>query len=340
MNIGIVTIYKCYNYGSFFQAYGLQKYLQDQGHTVHFLPLDSKYNLKYRLRRQFTRDLARDLFSLKLIHGYCRDWRLYAIAPNKRQHYDLIIIGSDELWNIRNKSFTAVPEYYGLNLPCDNIVSYASCVGPSTVADFSSHKDYLEGLKGLRRLSARDEATKQFLSEAVPGREIARVLDPSFLIDWNGLEISVPLKDYILVYTYDGNWGFTEDLIQETKRFAKAMDLPLVSVGFKNDWCDRSIACGPREFLGYLRNAAYVVTGTFHGTVMSIQYQKQFISTCDANRKAGLLLAEFGLTEQIYRPDHPMTEIARNTLDYARIDELIQSKAYASKCYLEKALKL
>lgn len=338
MKIGLATIYKCYNFGSFYQAYGLQKHLEDLGHNVYFLPLDDLYNKKYRLRKQFNRDIKRDLFSLKSCLAYNKDWHLLKIAKKSDRDFDLVIIGSDEIWSINNKTFTPAPEYYGVNLPCEKAFCYATCVGRSGFSDFKERPDLLEGIRALSFVSARDEATGSFLKTVLNRDDIPRVLDPSFLIDWSKIEKPFNRKNYILVYTYDGSWGFSNEQIKATKDFAKSQNLPLVSVGFKNDWCDKSVAASPREFLGYLRNASFVVTDTFHGTAMSIQYKKQFISMGKGKQKVESLLDEFGLANRVCSDENPFEKIVSNPVDYTAVDKIIGEKLDFSKAFLSEKL--
>ncbi len=340
MKIGIVTIYKCYNYGSFYQAYGLQKCLQDMGHEVYFIPTDTTYNIKYRLRRQFNSDIKRDLFSLKLCKAYFKDWRLFNIDKKNTKDFDLVIIGSDELWNIQNTSFTPSDEYYGLNLPTDNVFTYASCVGRSKVANFKNYPRLLEGIEGIKTVSVRDDETERFYKELTGVSSVPRVIDPSALIDWHKLEKSCKEQNFILVYTYDGDWGFSKEYIKATKDFAKEKGLTIISVGFKNDWCDESVACSPREFLGYLNNATYVVTDTFHGTAMSIWYKKQFISMGKGKAKVESLLSEFGLTERIFDEKHSFDRIVANDIDYKKIETLISQKKQNSFRFLLKNINI
>lgn len=339
MKIGIVTIYKCYNYGSFYQAYGLYKYLEDLGHDVEFIKLDTTYNIKYRLRRQFTRDVKRDIFSLKLISGYVKDWGKYKIASGNSTDYDLVIIGSDEIWNINNKSFTCLPEYYGLNINCENIISYASCVGRAVIDDFDDHKDLIDGIRSLEAVSARDGVTQEFLSQIREDNNIQRVIDPSFLIDWRAVEKPCKRKDFILVYTYDGYWGFSDEFIKASKDFAKSVNLPLICVGFRNTWCDEYTACSPCEFLGYLRNATYVITDTFHGSAMSIQYNKQFVCMGEGKAKTDSLLEEFDLVDRRYNGSRELSEIFSNNIDYSVINQTIKEKTMSSKDYLNRFIK-
>ncbi len=335
MKIAIATIYKCYNYGTFYQAFGLYKYLKEQGYDCFFVPTDSKYNKKFRLHKQFNRDIKRDIFNLKLSLSYLKDWRLYNIGKPDSD-YDLFIAGSDELWNIGNIYFWPADEYYGLNLKTDNAFSYASCVGGRNKEDFKEHENLLDGIRGLKSVSARDDATEDFLKTVTGKTEITRVIDPSFLVNWHEIEKSVTLKNYILVYTYDGSWGFSDEYIKATKEFAKKKGLPLVSVGFKNDWCDKVIPASPREFLGYLKNADFVVTDTFHGTAMSIQYNKQFVSMGRGKKKVESLLKEFGITDRLYSNVNTFDEITKTQIDYKKVNEKVNEKIKISKAYLEK----
>ena len=339
MKIGIVTIYKCYNYGSFYQAYGLFKYLLNLGHDVEFIKLDTGYNIKYRLRRQFTRDIKRDLFSIKLISGYTKDWNKYKISSGSQNDYDLIIIGSDEIWNINNKSFSCLPEYYGLSLDCNRIISYASCVGRAVIKDFSERLDLLEGIKKLNAVSARDGVTQSFLKKVRNENSITRVIDPSFLIDWSVIEKPCKKKGYILVYTYDGYWGFTDEFIKASKEFSKSVNLPLVCVGFRNTWCDEYVACSPCEFLGYLRNANYVITDTFHGSAMSIQYNKQFVCMGAGKAKTDSLLEEFQLLNRRYIGSGTLSDIFSSPIDYDSVNKIIKEKLDISQEYLNSYLK-
>ena len=98
-------------------------------------------------------------------------------------------------------------------------------------------------------------------------------------------------SNYILVYGYD-NRLIEKKYVQEIKAFAKKHGKKLYAVGFFQDWCDKLIVASPLEVLGWVKQADYVVCETFHGTVFSIKYQKQFACIVrDSNRnKLGDLL--------------------------------------------------
>ena len=49
-------------------------------------------------------------------------------------------------------------------------------------------------------------------------------------------------------------------------------------MGTVNAYCD--MTAGPSEWIGYIKNADYVVTDSFHATVFSIIYKKEIIQLC------------------------------------------------------------
>ena len=66
------------------------------------------------------------------------------------------------------------------------------------------------------------------------------------------------------------------------------------------------LSAGPAEFLGLFRNAAYVCTNSFHGTVFSVQFRKPFFTAAAPAELAApessrtfSLLSRLGLAERI-----------------------------------------
>ena len=55
------------------------------------------------------------------------------------------------------------------------------------------------------------------------------------------------------------------------------------------------------EFLGYFRNASFVITNSFHGTAFSILHEKQFICVPPQKARGRIdsLLKNLGLTDRM-----------------------------------------
>ena len=111
MKIGIVTVEKSANVGSFLQAYALQKVLEAWGHEVYFVSagqesffkreycwfIPKRGNLKYPVKF-----IKRNLDGLKKYKLFAQDHKKLK-TWDKKEKLDLFILGSDEIWNVQRK---------------------------------------------------------------------------------------------------------------------------------------------------------------------------------------------------------------------------------------------
>ena len=88
--------------------------------------------------------------------------------------------------------------------------------------------------------------------------------------------------------------------------------------------------------LAYFRDAAYVVTDTFHGSVFSIKYNKQFavIVRDMNNNKLSFLLQQFGLQNRIVSDMERLSAIVDMPINYDKVNEKILSERKRSIRYL------
>lgn len=173
-------------------------------------------------------------------------------------------------------------------------------------------------------------------------KKIERHLDPVFIYPFKEEIIEPAEKDYIIVYGYDER--IHEDgIIEGVKRIAKKFNKKIISIGGYQRWCDENIAPSPFEVLGYFKNADFIVTDTFHGTVFSIKYQKKFATVVRSQNKQKLLdlLDFFGLKDRIV--DHRYSnieEILLKSYDAQRIEHLIESERVRTREYLGKICEI
>lgn len=273
MNIAIVTIYKAYNYGSFLQAFAMQETLKKMGHKVEVLNCSKKKAKDILKDGYIGKTPFRTYKKTKRTLIFSKDWKKLNIRKNKLQNYDVVIVGSDELWNIKN-SFEHWKEYFGENLNCKKIIAYAPSIGYCPVEDFVSYEKAKEKIPTFYKIFARDENTKK-ACETIIGREIEQVCDPTILCldEWDKYaNVKRSIKEKYMVYY---SYGHTEITKQYILRFAAENNLELIAVGLEHDWCDKNLLVEPLKFLEVLKNAEYVVTSTFHGSVFSTILKKR-----------------------------------------------------------------
>lgn len=131
-----------------------------------------------------------------------------------------------------------------------------------------------------------------------------------------------------------------ENEINNIKNFAKEHDCKIYSVGFYHEWCDKNINCDPIELLEYIKNAEYVLTDTFHGTVMSLIMNTQFVTKVHTNsNKLGFLLKEYKCTDRITKDFSDTKKIILNKIDYEKVNGIIEERREVSINYIKNCLE-
>ena len=100
---------------------------------------------------------------------------------------------------------------------------------------------------------------------------------------------------------------------------------------------------GPAEFVNYIRNAEYIFTDSFHGSVFSMLYQKQFMifdrydsdSLTSKNSRINSFCENYGLSARRYNGDIYAVE---NAIDYKSVGEKTAAHIKKSKAFLDRAL--
>lgn len=313
MKVGILTFHEGINHGGFFQAYCLQKYLEDRGYEVEIINYKNKRHFWNEYRAFLvTRCPFRLIKNLQKILAFRRAQSHLGLFPkrlttnadsvvNASSRYDYIVIGSDVLWDYDFVFTGNDPIYFGWQLrPARAVVSYAASMGRSKAPP----PDYVvKGLESFSAISVRDQNTK-LLVEQYTNKVATKVLDPTLLFDLQNLITKEDLKNtgirneaYILIYAYllPEKWRLS------ITKFADAKKLKIVVVGYAQPI--RSIdmtTAGPFDWLRLFQRADYVITSTFHGTIFALLSQKRFLTVANSaiEHKAGSLLTDLNLIER------------------------------------------
>lgn len=299
MKVGIVTVYDSNNFGSYLQAYALKKVIENLGHNVQFIKFRSEKEAKkvfFPSKKKIFYFLKTYFFNKNKYNLFLRDRKIFSEFPINdisKDSFDIIIIGSDECWNVKIGTFRKKC-FYGLGLPIDRKVAYSISCGKALSEDFKKFPDLVKGMKELEEIYVRDEQTRKNIKDLI-NKDCEMVCDPTLLIDVKEFdkdyEVNIK-KDYLLIYSYK----FSERQIEYIKKFAKEQNLLIVSVCFKHKFCNKNINCSPLQFCKIIQKSKYVVTTTFHGTIFSILNKKQFISI-PSGQKVRDILNKLNLTD-------------------------------------------
>lgn len=333
--IGIITFHCSNNYGAMLQAYGLKRFLRDNGRTAEIVRYEPFYmtgrhwwipyapiqGLKgriwgifnmwngfrahMRVKEQFSRQRAN-------MDRFRRDYllekgqqKILTEAGLRRLRYRNYIVGSDQIWN-PDITCGLRKAYFGAfrNRRKEKVIAYAASFGGPSIKE--RHDRKFAGLVShVDALSVREASAIPYVKKFYEG-EVRAVLDPVFFLGkevWQEAEKAPDRKGYILVYVTEGN----EKMAEYAGKLSREKDLPVIEVRAGLQGADRDfrldVTAGPAEFLGYIHHAEYVVTNSFHAVAFSIIYQKRFLAFAHRSLSARMLnvLQIHGLEDKLCR---------------------------------------
>ena len=124
------------------------------------------------------------------------------------------------------------------------------------------------------------------------------------------------------------------------RAFARKHGKKLVSIGFYFPWCDETVIPDPFEVLGYIRQADYVVTDTFHGSVMSLKFNRPFAAIVRSSNRQKMtsLLSQFRLDNRIVGNMEKLEDKLLMSSDYDFVNMELQKERIRSLDYLKANL--
>ena len=166
-----------------------------------------------------------------------------------------------------------------------NKIAYSASFGVSQIPFFQKRKTK-EFLERIDHLSVREQSGAKIIKE-LTGKDVPVILDPTMIIDRSVWDKNIPNErlvdeDYIFCYFLGNNSQHRK----EVKKLADDKKLKIVTLRHLDEFIPEDeyfgdispYDIGPAEFINLIRHARYVCTDSFHGSVFSILYHKQFIS--------------------------------------------------------------
>lgn len=364
MKIGIVTFHASHNYGSMLQAWALQTYLVKQGHEVEIINYRSFFQkrmyfkaFEWGNKNAWKSSLKRLFLYPSSFPGLNKKWHLFEDFLRNELYltreyntveqlyqdkfdYDLVIVGSDQIWNTDTRECTEA--YFANFVNCPKI-TYAASFGP----DVSHIKvDFIrKHLKGFQALSVREEAGKQFLINNGLVDEVEIVCDPTLLLesqDYDALIDEKPLVegDYIFFYTPN---AVPRAYFPIANQIGEKLGMPVLTdrAYYPKDikqykYIHNYPEVGPKEFLNLIKNAKLILGGSFHMLVFSLLFHKDFYSiNADKDARTNHLIAELKLKERIISlSDRKIIDKGNVVLSSDKETILLKMKSL-SKCFLQ-----
>ena len=197
--IGILTLYDSFNFGTFMQAYALSQILMQEGNSVYFIENSKKNRFIKWIKNK---DIKKLVFNLGQAYKYYNAQKYFKIKSSEEK-FDAIIVGSDEIWNVKNPSFNHHKKYFGYELKAKEIIAYAPSANRTDAKYLKGYYNNNINLDNFSNLSVRDKSTAKLL-EDLGYKNFKYVLDPTFLLDtYENILVKPKIENYILVYGYN-----------------------------------------------------------------------------------------------------------------------------------------
>ena len=354
MKVGILTFHRVHNYGALLQAYALQTILEVMGHEVSFVDYELPEMLGVYKWYHGSRSIINKSFftiGLKNAGKLLRNKRRFDCfnrfiktylnesergIDNLDEQYDVIVVGSDQVFNIGITGLTN-NAYWGV-LPSfsNKIISYAA----STVLFKFTEEHKIQipmRLERFSKLSVREDFVANFFRQFTDN-DIIVSLDPTLLLNketWNKIVVKPKIRKKYLFYYYVRSSDISLDF---AKRIAKEKKLDLVIIGSYNSRYStpKAFCSGPKEFLGWIKYADYVISSSFHCTVFSLIFNKQFSALSLQDGKDGrisTLLKKMDLENRIVTP---YEEAVVGVINWNAVNEKIENLSEVSLDYLKE----
>lgn len=370
IKVGILSMQRIKNYGSFLQAYGLKKILESFDCKVEFVDykvekplINSQSNNKKYDKISKALAVLSGKAPLKqkiqfIIHKKKFGKRNYPILeltqePNYNPELDMLVIGSDEVFNCiqENTNVGYSLELFGKNNKAKRVITYAASFGNTTYQKLKKYKKNAEIgnlLSNIESISVRDKNSGEIV-EKLTEKKVVFNLDPVLVYDYiNQKELIPEIKvkeKYILLYAYSGRISQNES--KYIKKYAKENKLKIYSIGGVQKCADRFIDCTPFEIFSYFKNAELIITDTFHGSIFSIVTQKKFLTLVRKSVGTGYgneekltdLLERLELSDRIIYNINELDEKINKKIDYKITSTIIKKEREKAYDYLRKELE-
>ena len=341
MQFNIITFHSAHNHGAVLQAYALQSFIEELGYSVGIYNYESPGKDSWR---------GKLLKNIKLLHktdykGKAEKFETFIkekMKLNFEKDSQIFITGSDQVWN---PTGLMDPAYFLQFISPSSVkASYAASIGVSHIPKEKQER-FKHYIKEFKKISVREDDVKKELSTLYAG-DISVNVDPTLLFDknfWEKEMLSVegiPEK-YIFVYALKA----LKNLNELIKWLQKELNVPVVlideqgMIGYqvKHNIVKRDI--GPREFICLIAHAEAVISTSFHGTVFSVLFEKEFYSIVNSAMPSRIsnLLQMLNLPMVDQNTD---TFTRNNKIDWESVRKILEDERKKSAEYFNELYSL
>lgn len=295
--IGIITYHFARNYGAVLQCFALQTFLEKKGYSVEIINYVNSiqynnndyykhgFNIKkvianvllfpfFRVRKEKNKRF--DDFNKKYLNLSEKVENLEELEELiKNKKYDYLISGSDQVFNPNIEDFD-LAFLFPFETKAKKI-SYAASTGNANNNDINKIKKYI---LDFDKISIREK--NDLVKFDGIEKKIFVTPDPVMILkkdDWTKEFNNDTNEKYLLCYFLHKKMFNKE--FKTANKIAKSRNLKIINLNARYSFFSLKkgtiFNAGPEEFVNYIKNSSFVCTDSFHGTLFSIIFEKEFV---------------------------------------------------------------
>lgn len=320
-----------FNFGACLVGYAMERAVEKLGYmpsTINFIP---PYAFKKVMQKNPFTNFRNDFLHMTSV---CRN---KAELQRISRAFSRFIIGSDQI--VRHPWHNDFVYYLDWLEDCKKRVSYAASYGISELGMGREDESYAkECLDKFNAFSVREHSGAAIMKRHF-GKEVPVLCDPTLLLEADDYQqiinrenrgMKLPEGEYVAFYFLDENPGVLADFMEH---------YPVVNAYRDEQGSYRSFG----QWLNIIKNAKYVITDSYHGSVFSLIYRRQFVvltTKARGNDRLETLMQTTGINRLIADRDN-LTEQAlfATPIDYKEVAVAISNARHSGYEYLRAALE-
>jgi len=338
------------SYGAFLQAWALQQFLGEQNFLLHikkkidlnpYVGIRGKKLLPFFWRFiAFWRYLFRkrissfyELNMLKLSHRYYSQNEIIENPPVA----DAYVVGSDQVWSnelmFKHLKYSWKIHFLGFGTPDVKRIAYAASMGTKEWPATFTQK-VLPYLKKFHAISVREESSVPFLN-SIGLKNVAVTCDPVIL----------HTADFYRRYFHYAENKSSDCIFIYIISIKISLNMQRFLIGKNIVFCENRVFPTITQWLHSIDSAQAVITNSFHGTVFSLLFHKQFVSLLsheDRDERLLNLLKKINLEYRLLNGNETKEEIEEilcRSVDWEHVDKILEELRTYSANWLRNALE-
>lgn len=255
------------------------------------------------------------------------------------ENLDGFVCGSDTIFCPDEFGFD---DGYYANYPCmrGNSVAYAPSFGDPHFSD-EDYGKLNERLQNFKAFGLREQMMVPYVRDHVTV-PVEKVVDPTLLLmrdDYDTIATERLVNEpYLLLYAR----RYNPKMEAYAEKMAEQNGWKIVDISLRATNAEKGhlmfYEAGVEEFLSLVKHAEYIITNSFHGMIMSVQFRKPFVifsrEQCDT--KITELLELFGLSDRMLINGTEQYE----SIDYDSVHKRIAEARSRAQDFLKMELNL